>query len=303
MRARVMAAVEELEYEPDFLAQSLRRGATLSVGYVLSDISNPVLAANASGAESVLRAAGYSMLLMSSENEPTLDAAHVRFLHSRRVDGMILSLSSEREARTIDGLRQLNRPVVLIDRELPVDIGASAVLCDHRAGVTAAVDHLLDLGHRRLAMIAGPMEVRPGHARVAAMREAVGERGDPDQTVYVSGSFSPQFGEHAIYELLDRERPPTAILVGGNQLLEGCLRALTARGVRVGRDVSLVTCDDTPLAAFYSPALSVIDRDGVRLGEMAADLLLRRLGDDQGPETAYLPTTFIPRGSTTPPAS
>ena len=87
MRERVLEAVRHLEYEPDFLAQSLRRGATLSVGWVIGDISNPLMAAITSGAESVLRAAGYSMLLMNSENDPDLDAAHIRFFQTRRVDG------------------------------------------------------------------------------------------------------------------------------------------------------------------------------------------------------------------------
>ncbi len=303
MRERVMAAVRELEYEPDFLAQSLRRGATLTIGFLISDITNPLMADIVSGAESYLRARGYSMLVMSSGHDPTLDASDIRFLKGRRVDGMILSLGSERATDTLEQLQGLGRPAVVVDREVPADVGVSAVLSDHHAGMVDAVRHLLDLGHRRLALIAGPEDVRPGYARVLAVRAAMSERALGDDAVAISGPFSPHHGAEATLALLDREQPPTAIIAGSNLLLVGVLRALRSRGLAVGEDVSLVTCDDIPLAAFYSPPLSVVARDTVALGRTAADLLLRRLGDeDPGPETVTLPTTFIPRGSTVPPS-
>ncbi|MBA3778173.1 MAG: LacI family DNA-binding transcriptional regulator [Chloroflexi bacterium] len=302
MRERVMEAVRELEYEPHFLAQSLRRGATLSVGMVINDISNPVQAEVALGAESALRAAGYSMMLMNSENDPALDAAHIRFLRSRRVDGMLLSFVSDRAEQTVEQLRQLDRPVVVIDREPPADVGASTVLVDHAAGMNQAVAHLLELGHRRIGLVAGPADVRPGYARIDAMYAAVARGRAGARAFHLSGPFTPQFGEAATHELLDDADPPTAILAGSNLILIGCLRAIERRGVRVGRDLSLVACDDVPLAELYSPPLSVIRRDTIELGRTAAKQLLRRLGDDTGPERTLLPTTFIPRSSTVPPA-
>lgn len=303
MRDRVMTAVRALDYEPDFLAQSLRRGATLSVGFVISDIANPLMADIAAGAESGLRAAGYSMLLMDSESQPELDAAHVRFLLSRRVDGLILSLSSEGDLSTLATLRSAGHPVVVLDRELPLAIGASSVLSDHRLGMTAAINHLVSLGHRRIALIAGSLAIRPGHERVRAMQDAIAASGADAEAVIAAGPFSPDHGERATHELLDRAPAPTAIIAGGNMLLVGCLRALQDRGVRVGADVSLVTCDDVPLAALYSPPVSVISRDSVGIGREAASLLLRRLSGDTGPERSILPTSYIPRGSTTVPAA
>lgn len=300
MRDRVMAAVRELEYEPDFLAQSLRRGATLSVGMVINDISNPVQAEVALGAESGLRAAGYSMLLMNSENDPALDAAHVRFLVSRRVDGMLLSLVSDRAEQTLEQLGQVEQPLVVIDRELPPELGASHVLADHAAGMRQAVAHLLELGHRRIGLIAGPADVRPGYARIEALRAAVAEAGANAHATHISGPFTPQFGHEATDQMLDGEDPPTAILAGSNQILIGCLRALRGRGIELGRDLSLVACDDVPLAELYSPPISVIRRDTIALGRMAAELLLRRLAEDDGPETATIPTMFISRESTVP---
>ncbi len=301
MRERVLAAVRELEYEPDFLAQSLRRGATLSVGFVVGDISNPLMADFAAGAESVLRGAGYSMLLMNSENDPEHDVAHIRFFQSRRVDGMILSIASEHHRDTLELLSQLETPFVVVDRDVPAELGASAVLSDHRTGMAEAVNHLLDLGHRRIALVAGSLDLRPGHARLAAMREAVAARGLTDETVYLSGSFTAEHGEIATRELLDMPEPPTAIIVGGNQLLVGALRTIAARVIRLGGDISLVTCDDVPLAELYQPPIASVSRDSVTIGRTAAELLMRRLADDAGPETAILPTTFIARASCAPP--
>ena len=153
MRKRVLLAVEELGYQPDFLAQSLRRGATLSVGFTLSDISNPVLAQMARGMEDVLRSAGYSLLVMNAGHDPSRDAANVRFLHGRRVDGMILSLVRERRKATLEALGRAEVPLVVIDRDLPRRIRASAVLVNHRSGMAAAAGHLLDLGHRRIGLV------------------------------------------------------------------------------------------------------------------------------------------------------
>lgn len=303
MRQRVLDAVAQLEYEPDFLAQSLRRGATLSVGFVVGDISNPLMADIASGAESVLRGAGYSMMVMNSENDPSQDVDHVRFFQSRRVDGLVLSLASERDARTLEQLGQLDIPYVVVDRDLPPRLDASAVLSDHQSGMTDAVDHLLDLGHRRIALVAGSLDIRPGHARLSAMRSAIAARGLEDESIHIAGTFTPEHGEAATHELLDLPDAPTAIIAGSNQVLVGCLTALMQRRLRVGADVSLVTCDDVPLVQLYQPPIASISRDSVQLGRTAAELLLHRLVDAEGPETVTLPTTYSPRASVAAPAS
>jgi LacI family transcriptional regulator, galactose operon repressor len=301
MRARVMAAVHQLEYEPDFLAQSLRRGATLSVGWVIGDISNPLIAAITSGAESVLRAAGYSMLLMNSENKPELDAAHIRFFQVRHVDGMIVSLASERHQPTLDALAGLEVPIVVVDREVPAALRASVVRNDHRLGFRAAVDHLLDLGHRRIALIAGTLDMWPVRERIGGARDAVRARGIPDETVILPGSLTPEHGEAATEEILQLEPRPTAIIAGGNQLLAGAVRSLARHNVRIPDDISFVTCDEVDLSELYSPPIASIGRDTVAVGRVAAELLVKRLHGSGAPETIVLPTTFTPRASTAPP--
>jgi LacI family transcriptional regulator len=299
MRERVLAAVRQLEYEPDFLAQSLRRGATLSVGYVVGDISNPLIATITSGAESILRAAGYSMLLMNSENDPDLDAAHIRFFQARRVDGMILSLASERRAATLEVLAQVDVPIILIDRDVPGDLQASIVRNDHRAGMREAVGHLLDLGHRRIALITGALDLWPVRERIAGMAEAVAARGRPDETVSLVGSLSAEHGERSTEQLLAMHPRPTAIIAGGNQVLAGCVRALARHEIRIPDDMSLITCDEVDLSELHSPPIASVSRDTLQLGRTAAELLLERLNGGE-PRTVLLPTTFTPRPSSGP---
>lgn len=299
MRERVLDAVRQLEYEPDFLAQSLRRGATLSVGYVVGDISNPLISSITSGAESVLRQAGYSMLLMNSENDAELDAAHIRFFQARRVDGMILSLASERRQETLDMLEQVDVPVIMVDRDVDADLDASIVRNDHRAGMRAAVGHLLDLGHRRIALITGALDLWPVRERIAGMAEAVTARGVQDETISLVGSLSAEHGARSVEQLLAMDPRPTAIVAGGNQVLAGCIRALQRNGIRIPDDMSLVTCDEVDLSELHAPPIASVARDTLLLGRAAAELLLERIGGGE-PRTVLLPTTFTPRPSCGP---
>jgi len=304
MRERVLDAVAQLEYEPDFLAQSLRRGQTMSVGFVLADISNPLMADIVLGAEATLRGRGYSLLLMSSENDPALDGAHIRFLQARRVDGLILSLASETDPATLDVLGGVTVPMVVVDRALDPALGASAVVNDHATGMRAAIGHLVSVGHRRIALIGGRPETLPARQREQAMRAAIAELGGGVEGIYLPGPFSREHGREAAHRVLGAEDRPTALVAGGNQVLIGALEVIGELGLRVGRDLSLVTCDDVPLSTLYRPPIASISRDTVGLGATAARLLLDRLGDEPGPpRTAVLPTTYTPRASVAPPSA
>jgi LacI family transcriptional regulator len=302
MRARVLDAVARLEYEPDYLAQSLRRGQTKSAGFILGDLTNPLMADIVHGAEATLRARGYSLLLMNSESDPALDAAHIRFLQTRRVDGLILSLASETHAATLDVLAQATVPLVVVDRALGPSFRASAVVNDHAAGMRAAVEHLVRLGHRRIGLIGGSLDTLPARQREEAMRAVIAETGGTVEATSLAGTFSREHGARATRRLLDDPTPPTAIIAGGNQLLIGALEVIGERGLDVGRDLSLVTCDDVPLATLHRPPIASISRDTVGLGATAATLLLDRLGDPPGPPmTAVLSTGYTPRASVAPP--
>ncbi|HST40782.1 MAG TPA: LacI family DNA-binding transcriptional regulator [Conexibacter sp.] len=315
MRARVMAAVDALGYQPDLLAQSLRRKETRSVGFVVGDISNPLQSQIALGAETTLRDAGYSMLLTNSENDPALDTRHIRLFQQRRVDGLLLSLAAEDDPQTLALLAATTTPIVLMDRELHNGAArrANAILSDHRSGMRDAVGHLLDLGHRRIGLILG-QPMRFSRERLEGLKSAYEERSLAPTYAVVEGQLEPRHGRAATQTLLDAAEPATALVAGGNQLLNGALAELQQRGLRVGADISLVSCDEISVTELYQPPIAVVRRDTRELGRRAAELLLSqfaaqeedpetglRTSPDVEPSVVLLPTEFVARPSCAPP--
>jgi LacI family transcriptional regulator len=300
MRRRVLAAVDQLGYEPDFLAQSLRSGATFSVGFVVRDISSPLLAEIAHGAETALRAGGYYMLVLNSEADPALDAEHIRLLERRRVDGVLISLADEGNPATLGALRELSVPSVLIDRDVSEASASSAVLADHAHGMRAVVSHLAGLGHRTIGLVAGPLAVRPGREGAAAFGELCREF--DLQPLVESGAFSADHGFEGATRMLSAPSAPTAIVAGSNQIFPGVLRALRERGLRIPDQISLATFDDLPLLGLLDPPVDVVRRNPQAFGTVAANLLLRRF-QGEGPESVLIPTVYEQRGSSAPPPS
>ena len=299
MRNRVLDAAAAVGYEPDLLAQSLRKGATMTIGFVVGDISNPLLAQIALGAETKLRSDGYSMLLTNSVNDPGLDAQHIRLLRRRRVDGLLLSLADETAEETAAALEQAEIPRVLIDRDLPSPGNAGAVLSDHAVGITAAAEHLISLGHKRIGLVNGNPRVRPARERERALRRAC--RRHPGTVAVVrSGSFTAAHGEAATASLLAAAEPVTAIIAGGNQILAGVLQALRQAGVLAPSGVSLVTCDDVPLSGFLDPPIATITRNPEEMGTVAAEILLEQLHGRMA-RSAMLPVHFRATASCGPP--
>jgi LacI family transcriptional regulator len=189
-------------------------------------------------------------------------------------------------------------PVVVIDREMPKGLVAGRVLSDHRRGMTAAVEHLAELGHRRLALVTG-RGVRPANERQRAFEAVCAARNL--QGVVRADTFAVETGERQTAELLDAAEPPTALILGGNQIMIGGLRVLAERSVEVGRALSVVGCDDVAAASLFRPPIAVVARDNFELGHAAAEVLLRRLRGENGATDVVLPTEFLPRASCAPP--
>jgi LacI family transcriptional regulator len=302
LRERVLAAAAELGYEPDILAQSLRRGATRSAGFIADDLSNHLIADIATGAERVLRARGYSLLVMNSEMDRALDPLNIRVLRARRVDALMMAPVSEDDPALVAALRSLDVPLVIVEGDLPGVASASFVVSDHRAGVAVALSHLLDLGHRHVALITGPQAYRSARQRRLGLEDAAAAAPRDARLVHVEAALDAEGGRGAAARLLAGPERPTATVVGGDRLLVGVLEAIGEAGLELGRDVSLVTSDPVPLARVHRPPLAAITRDAPGLGRRAAELLLARLDDPaRGPEVVVLPTRYEARGSVGPP--
>jgi LacI family transcriptional regulator len=301
MRRRVLDSAERLNYSPNILAQSLRSRATKTVGFIVADISNPLLSSIVRGAEEVLSTAGYSILLTNSGGQPATDAERVRLLQQRQVDGFIILPTMENSRDFHAALCRLSVPAVIIDRTLPPSVPACYVLSDHYVGVMAAAKQLLDLGHRRIGVIVG-QDVRPTRERLRAVKDAYAAGRIKPQFVVDKGPLSVQHGQDALRRFLDSPQPTTAVLLGGNQLLEGALEVVRARDLRLGRDLSLVSCDDLPLGRLFETPISIVRRDTGLIGQSAARMLLAAIAtptlyrqNKLGPE--ILPTWYEARKS------
>jgi LacI family transcriptional regulator len=276
VRTRVLAAADELGYRPHSLALSLRTGATKTVGFLVSDIANPILGRMVRGAVSYVDAAGYGLLLAVSDGYVERERSLVRMMYERRVDGLILSCSDESDVRLAEIVLELEIPVVLLDRELPV-ARAHRVLVDHRQGIVEAVDHLAKLGHRRVGFIGGTLVIRPGRERYEAFKSATTFLGFWDERMVQLGPLTPEFGRLAAAVLLEAPEPPTALIATDNRQSTGVLMAIRESGLLMPADVSFVGCGDVEALALHNPPITILNRPVEEMGIEAARLLLASL--------------------------
>lgn len=300
LRERVLAAAAKLDYQPDLMAQGLRKGRSHAIAFVTDDLSNPMTAMIASGAESVLREAGLLLIVMNSEHDPAIQASHLRYLHARRVDAILLASAWDFHPVVAAALKQTEVPVVLIEAEMPPEVGANVVVSDHRAGVREAVTRLIALGHHRVGVLPGPLRYRAGRERLAGANEAAA-LGRAVSIEFVECELDVAEGAAAATRLLAIRPAVTALIVGGNQMLEGVLGALITAGLGAGTDIALVTSDEVGINRVHRPPLTAVSRDAFGLGVAAANILVRQIAANVAPETVILPTTLIWRESCPPP--
>ncbi|MFP3916021.1 MAG: LacI family DNA-binding transcriptional regulator [Actinomycetota bacterium] len=299
---RVQEAAHELGYRPDPAARSLRTRRSGVVGVVVPDLINPVLPPIVRGVEETLWEAGLGCLLADTDNRPEREAALVAELVDRRCEGMVVATAS-RASEAVRSLIGAEPPTVLVTRE-PDGSPLPFVAGDDAAGVTAAVDHLVSLGHEAIAYITGPTDLSTTVRREEAFRACLADRLPRSRPVVIHGSgFTVPAGQETTREALDSGRRPTAILAGNDMMALGAYEALAEAGLRCPQDVSVVGHNDMPFMSQVDPPLTTVsipqDRVGVEAARMLLDL---REGRSPEPMRRLLPTALVVRGSTAPPA-
>lgn len=302
VRARVLTVSADLGYRPDVAARSMRTGTSGAVGFVVSDISNPLLASIARAADLALSPRGYALMIANSANDPEHEAELIATFRQRRLDGVILATANEQAPGLSDRIGAFQASV-LLDRDVPGS-DSDAVLSDHGAGLGEAIRHVAALGHRRIAMIAGTPAQRGGRVRIATYLSELEALGiASDSALCREGEMTAADGYRAVEELLALSDPPTAIIAGNNQLFAGLFAAIRDRGLRIPTDLSVIACEETDLTFLHNPPLDVVRRDMDDLGRTAAELLLARLTEpDRRRQRVVLPTTFESRGSSAAPS-
>jgi LacI family transcriptional regulator len=278
-RAAVLEAAHSLQFQPSQLARSLRTSTTHTVGFVVPDVSSPFYASALKGAQAALHDSGYRVMLMDCEQSAEREVETLRTLIAHRVDGLLVStvgLDRERFDAIVGG----RVPCVFFDSSID-GAGAGRVVLDNEHGIRLLVDHLVEHGHRRIALIAGSPTETSGIERTAAFVASMERHAPAVQVAGIAGSrWSREEGLEAMVELLDRPSPPTAIVASSVELALGALLACRERDVAIPDGLALVTFDDAYFAELLDPPLTAIAYDPAEVGQAAAALLVETIGAD-----------------------
>lgn len=299
---RVRRAVKKLHYHPSSVAQSLAKQRSMLVGILVPLLEHPSYSRLASVIERRLFDCGYRSLICSTEEDEDRERAYIEMLLRQRVEGIIID-SSARSSQNLIELHENHIPIVLFDRMLS-DVQCNQVFCDNSQGGFSGIRHLVELGHRRIGVIAAPSYPEVLQRRIQGTREAVEFFGiDADPELLVVGDTQLfDMGYKAGLHLLSLPVPPTAIFALTDVTAIGVMHAATEMKLRIPDDLSLMGYDDLPLASYTVPQLTTVAQPLDQMGATAVDVLLDQMGKpDQPPVKAVLTTQLVVRGSTAPP--
>ncbi len=297
-RQRVLNAMAELNYRPNALARSLRQGKTNTIGLVLPDSANPFFAEISRSIEDAAFNKGYSVFLCNTELDTQRELFYVDVLSKKQVDGIIFVAAGD-QTDSLDFLAREGMPVVMIDRNVP-NVQVDAVLPDHQLGGFIATQHLVQLGHQRIACIAGPSSITPSAERITGYRNALEQAAIPfDEKLVMRGDYHAQSGMEITHSILQMSPRPTAIFALNDLMALGALRAAAEAGCSVPQDLAVVGYDDLELSQFTNPPLTTIAQPKKEIGRQAVSLLVDRiLENGRPPRRLVLPPALIVRDST-----
>ncbi|MHB1134834.1 MAG: LacI family DNA-binding transcriptional regulator [Chloroflexota bacterium] len=308
LRARVLAAIGDLDYRPNALARGLTTGKTHTIGLIVPNILTPFAPPLIRAVEQEVTRAGYSLLLALSDADPAKELAMVELMIDKRVDGLLVSLWDESNAARVAALRDAGATrIVLLARRLEQWQSFDAVVSDNLRGAYTGVAHLLERGCRDVAIMALPPRALVERERILGYELAHRERGltpRPELCCWGATSLEPEgatLSHEATLALFARERPPDGIFICNQTMSFGVLAALAELGRRVPEDVAVACFDDAPWLAHLAVPLTAVAQRSDLLGAKAAQLLLRRLGAGAPPEKPRLelvPTQLVVRAST-----
>jgi LacI family transcriptional regulator len=295
--ARVLAAIERLDYRHNVHASILRRTdqKTATIGLVLEDVANPFMSALHRAVEDCARRRGVLVFAGSCDEDAGRERELIGALRARRVDGIIVVPAGVDHSYLLPELR-VGTPIVFVDRPARF-LDADSVASDNVGGARAAVGHLAAHGHRRIAYLGDALTITTARERLQGYTESVTALGgSADSAIVRTDLRGMDEAERAATGILGGPNPPTALFTGQNLITVGAIKAL--RSLDLQRRIALVGFDDFLLADMLDPAVTVVAQDPAELGRTAAELLFRRLDGDSSPsEHVVCAVRMIARGS------
>jgi DNA-binding LacI/PurR family transcriptional regulator len=297
-RAAVQEAAARLGFQPSPLARSLRTRQTYTVGFVVPDVASPFYAASLKGAQSVLEAAGYRVMLMDSELSVEGEIAALRTLVNHQVDGLLVATAGVGVEEFEELVRADETPCVFLDSAVD-GVGAGAVTLENRAGIELLVEHLRDVhGHTRIAFLAGSQQETSGIERLEAFVLAA----NPAPELIRICTWTQAAGAIETRALLELEPRPTALIASSAELALGCLAACRDLGVKLPDELALTTFDDPYFGHLLEPSLTAVGYDTAAVGRSAASMLVDAMkdadvGDGESRRELRVPVQLVRRRS------
>ena len=284
LRKRVLEAVEALGYQPSQLARGLRRDKTDMIGMIIPDVTNPFFPAVVRGAEDVAFSKGYRLILCNTDNDHTKELAHLNALRTYLPAGLLVIPSTFSDiAVQTESYRKAGTAVVCVDR-MPRHWDGDSVTVANEEGAYRAVRFLIQMKHRQIAMITGPLHLTNAQERLNGFRRAMHEARIPISPDYIQeATFDKQAGYEKSMILLRMLPRPTAFFAGNDMIALGVLLAIRGMGLRCPEDISVIGFDNLDFAETTSPSLSSVHQSGYQLGATAARIVLDRVSGDASP--------------------
>lgn len=301
---RVMKVAEQLGYRPNPIARGLKTAKSGTIGLVVPDLANPLFPPIVRGIEDVLEPAGYTGLIVNTDNDPDREQAQIDRLRARQVEGLIVATALV-EHPLMERLHREGVVMVMVNRRTD-GVDVPSITPDDAAGVQLAVQHLAGLGHRRIAHVAGPLETSTGVTRARSFRAVVRELGlDDDPALTTTASqWSEESGAEGLRRLLDTAPGFTAVVAGNDLIALGCYDVFAERGLDCPADISVVGFNDMPFLDKLKPPLTTIAIPQQQIGAEAARLLLDAIAEPTRPaRSVLLPLSLVARGSTAAPTA
>lgn len=294
-RGRVLSAMDDLNYQPNKLASSLRRKdkRTQTLGLLVPDSLNPFFTEALRGVEDACFKASYNVFLCNSENQPEKELEYLEDLIGKQIDGIILISTGTQDSIAL--LNQNNITPVLVDRELGHNT-CDSVMLENELGGQIATQYLINLGHQRIGCITGPSFLTPSAKRVLGYRKSLRDAGiSIDEAMIVQGDFRPQSGFSGMNTLLALPDPPTAVFACNDMMAIGAMHAIHEAHLQIPKDISIIGFDDIMFASYTMPPLTTVAQPSYEMGLIAAKILINRLSDtrSQSRQEILLPRLVI----------
>jgi LacI family transcriptional regulator, repressor for deo operon, udp, cdd, tsx, nupC, and nupG len=295
-RIKVLQAIEELNYQPNILARYFRRTETKTILVMVPSIMNNVFPQMIAGIDLIASQSGYKVLLGNTYQEPDKAYSYIDELKQKQVDGMIL-LTTRLDYQIISDLAN-DYPVVLASDYIE-GLTAPTVAIDNISSARDAVEHLLQLGHRRVGMITGPLDIPLSRDRLKGYRQALLEHDIGVENVLIQeGDHSVESGFNQMNKFLALNQTPTAIFAANDSMAMGAVKAVKAQGLRVPEDVAVVGFDNIQFSEIFEPALTTIAQPLIEMGKRSMELLLKQIkGEPLTKKQHVLDTKLIIRDS------